>query len=426
MRKSNEKRVKRLERVKPTDLIVGIDIGSKFHAVVFQDFRGVALNSFDKIYNNRRGFEYLVREIERSLKANKLEVVQIGFEPTGHYWKNIIYYLSKLGYNIRFVRTTAVKSQRELDDSSSSKTDVDDANSIASLVREGKYIDSKIQEGVYRDLRDIGKLRAKVMKMKTSMVCRLRMLMEVYFPEVIDSFWAIDSVGFWRLVKTAPLPEDVLKLGEIGLRKLLSVSGVRKEKLDKQMRAIWDSSQNSIGLEATEFNKYNIRNCIENLEMYHKQLLEIKKSMEKLLERTEYWNLMKSIPGVGVVTAATFLGELGDPKTFNNAKEIIKFAGIDPKENSSGQHKSKLKLSKKGRYLMRTMVYFICLRLIHRSENFKVYYHRKLETKNIRGRSLEKKEAIFAVGVKFIKVLFAMFRDKAEYCSLKKEYSLAA
>jgi len=427
MRKENIKRLARKEAVKGDDLILGIDIGSRFHAVVFQSSDGKVLRSFEYIYNSERGFSYLVTEIEKARKQYKLKGVHIGFEPTGHYWKNIIYYLSGLSYEVHFIRTTAVKSQRELDESSSSKTDLSDANNIASLVREGKFIDARVQHGVYKNLRDAGKLRARIMRMKTSTLCRLKMLLHTYFPEVLEHFWSMDCIGLWRLIKHAPFPEDVKNIGESKLIELLKVKGVKKSKLESQVGGILAAAEGkSIGLKASEFDRHNILNCIENLELYHEQLLKIKNEMEKLLNQTNYWELMRSIPGVGVVTAATFLGELGDPENFKDAKAIIKFAGIDPKENSSGLKKSRSKLSKKGRYLMRTTIYFISMRLIYRADEFKTYYKKKLETKTIRGRTLEKKEAIFAVAIKFIKVLHAMFRDKSTYNASKTEYKLAA
>jgi hypothetical protein len=53
------------------------------------------------------------------------------------------------------------------------------------------------------------------MKIKTSMISRLRMLMETFYPEIINEFWAIDSVGFYRLIKSSPLPQDIKGLGEL-------------------------------------------------------------------------------------------------------------------------------------------------------------------------------------------------------------------
>lgn len=415
MKKKNIILVNKRNAISRDSLIIGIDIGSKFHSVVFQNKEGIVLDAVEILYNNKKGFDYLDKKIICLKKKHGLEDVHIGFEPTGYYWKKIIYHLSKVGYIIHFIRTTAVKSQRELDDSSSTKTDLTDANHIASIVREGKYIDSKILHGVFKNLRDIGKLRAGLMSKKTGMIFRLKMLVDMYFPEILDCFWSVNSKAFWNLIKVAPFPEDVNSMRKAELTDLLSVKGIKKERLERMVNQLKIASEASVGLDASEFDRYNLKQCIESLEMYQKQLKEIKKEMERLLNKTEYWELMKSIPGVGIVTGATLLGELGDPKNFKDAKSIIKFAGMDPKENSSGLYRSKSKISKKGRYLMRTMIYFISMRLIYRCKEFKEYYERKLKTKTNRGRYLEKKEALFAVGIKFIKILYAMLRDNKTY-----------
>ena len=67
-------------------------------------------------------------------------------EPTGHYWRKIAFFAKEQSHEVRFVRTTAVKHQRELDESSSAKSDIRDAFTIGNIVREGKYIDTVIED----------------------------------------------------------------------------------------------------------------------------------------------------------------------------------------------------------------------------------------------------------------------------------------
>ena len=138
--------------------------------------------------------------------------------------------------------------------------------------------------------------------------------------------------------------------------------------------------------------------------------------------------IMLSISGVGPVTAGTFLGELGDPANFSNYKQIVKFMGIDPKENSSGKIQSMYKISKKGRYLMRTMIYYMTLRAIYRDEYFKKLYKKRLEEKTIFGRHLLKKQAVFAIAIKLVRVIFVMLQGKSLYNKQinKIDYKLAA
>ena len=60
-----------------------------------------------------------------------------------------------------------------------------------------------------------------------------------------------------------------------------------------------------------------------------------------------------SLPGMGPVSCGIFLGELGNPDYFKNPRQIIKYAGYDPKENDSGSRVGRKIISKKGRWLLR-------------------------------------------------------------------------
>lgn len=59
--------------------------------------------------------------------------------------------------------------------------------------------------------------------------------------------------------------------------------------------------------------------------------------------------LLQSIPGVGEQTATRFLAELGDLRTFANAKQLAAFLGLTPESKTSGTSvHTKPRLSKKG------------------------------------------------------------------------------
>jgi transposase len=58
------------------------------------------------------------------------------------------------------------------------------------------------------------------------------------------------------------------------------------------------------------------------------------------------------------------LGELGDPEHFQNAHQIVKYAGYDPQESDSGARVSRKFISKKGRWLMRKYLFFMSMRVV--------------------------------------------------------------
>jgi transposase len=144
-------------------------------------------------------------------------------------------------------------------------------------------------------------------------------------------------------------------------------------------------------------------------------LQEIKKEMKELLKHLPTAQYLLSIPGVGPLSAAIFLGELGNPAYFHHAKQIIKYAGYDPQESDSGKRIGRKVISKKGRWLLRKCLFLMSVRAVKHSEFFRKYYQRRLKIKNRFGQLLKKKEALCAVAIKLIKVIFALLRDKREF-----------
>jgi len=104
---------------------------------------------------------------------------------------------------------------------------------------------------------------------------------------------------------------------------------------------------------------------------------------------------------------------------FKDPKQIVKYAGYDPKEHDSGQRTGRKIISKKGRWLLRKYLYFMAMRVVHRSPFFKEYYENKQKT-------MEKKEALCAVVIKLIKVIFALLRDKRMFIEKQSRLKQAA
>src|SRR5512137_2559861 len=102
------KQVARRQRIGSTTLVVGVDIGSAFNAVGFMNKEGKVLGSYPKMPNSLEGFEQFVKITEGLKVKHELNDVIIGLEPTGHYWRKFAYFAKGRGYEVRFVRTTAL------------------------------------------------------------------------------------------------------------------------------------------------------------------------------------------------------------------------------------------------------------------------------------------------------------------------------
>ena len=71
---------------------------------------------------------------------------------------------------------------------------------------------------------------------------------------------------------------------------------------------------------------------------------------------------------MGMVTVAGLIGEVGN-FTFYTIAEIMKLAGLDLYEVSSGKHKGQRRISKRGRALMRKLLFFAALNAVPKRDH---------------------------------------------------------
>lgn len=421
------KQVAKRQRIKETTLVVGLDIGSAFNAMAFMNNEGNVLGRYPRVYNSRKGFEFFIEAINMIMRKNELNDVIIGMEPTGHYWRKIAYFANEKGYEVRFIRTTALKHQRELDLSSIAKSDIKDAIVIANIVREGKYIETAIQDGTYRQLRTLSRTRERISQYHRGSTNALRAAIDDYFPELLNIFWSVKSKGLLALLTVAPFPTDVLKLDTGYIADVIATASRRRKEAYEKAVLVRESAKISIGLKKLDTgDRFRIKILLNEVIRADALLKEIETEMKTLIENIPYSKYLLSIPGIGMLSAAVFLGELGDPANFTNSKQIIKYAGYDPVESDSGMRISSRRISKKGRWLLRKILYFMSMHVICNSAYFKGYYDEKQKKRNRFGRVISKKEALCAVVIKLVKVIFALFRDARVFSDEPVKLALTA
>lgn len=80
------------------------------------------------------------------------------------------------------------------------------------------------------------------------------------------------------------------------------------------------------------------------------------RAMATLMREHSIIARLATIPGVGVVTATSVFAEIGDFSRFRSAKELASFAGLVPRQRSSGEHVRYGGITKKGPNLLRHML----------------------------------------------------------------------
>jgi transposase len=141
----------------------------------------------------------------------------------------------------------------------------------------------------------------------------------------------------------------------------------------------------------------------------NKFIANLEKQMEAYLEEIPYSNSLLSIKGLGIVTVAGLIGEVGDFKKFNTISEVMKLAGLDLYEVSSGRHKGQRRISKRGRSLMRKLLYFAAINAVKSNGIMYEPYQKMLD------RGTPKMKALIAISRKLLRIAFALARDDAVY-----------
>ena len=91
-------------------------------------------------------------------------------------------------------------------------------------------------------------------------------------------------------------------------------------------------------------------------------LREIERHIGRHPDLKQQHELLKSIPGIGALTAAVLLGEVRDIRGFGSARQLAAYAGLVPKQYDSGSsvHK-KPRLAKRGNAHLRKALYMPAL-----------------------------------------------------------------
>lgn len=206
-------------------LIVGCDIGSERHYARAIDAKGRELSkgaySFE---NSAEGFQS-AKDWALCLAAQhgKNQIV-LGVEPTGHYWFSLAAWMIAKGISVVQVNPYAVKQTKELADNSQAKNDAKDPKLIAELVKNGNYGVPYLPEDVYAELRVLCTLRDQLMEDRVRNMNRLHREMKIVFPEYREAFGKIDGIFTLSVLANAPLPSELVALGEDGV----ATSGTRR------------------------------------------------------------------------------------------------------------------------------------------------------------------------------------------------------
>jgi transposase len=388
-------------------LVVGIDVAKRkmlARAVAGDGRSGKAC----RFGCDAEGFEKLRRYADREVKRFGAKGWVAAMEPTGHYGEPLAVWMLQRGVKVYAVQPLKTRRAKELYDGTWRKTDEKDALVIADLCRRGLGTPWRVLAGPFASLRVLSRRREQLVCRRRRLVNRLHRHRDVVFPELGGLFTMLTGRASRWVLRHVATPGAVLELGVEQLAQELYQAS-RWQLGRERAEAMVQAAARSVGVaEAALEHQFAIEQLLDELEEVLRQLGQVERRMEAELRQVPYAGHLLTMPGFGPITVATLLGEFGDLRNYRVAKQLIKMAGLDLAEDSSGERQGHHHISRRGRRYARQILYMAAL-----TAGRTALSERRRRLVEEKGKSAP--TAIVANACALLRISHALVRDGADF-----------
>jgi transposase len=337
--------------------VLSIDVSkSKSYAAAFKSYSEPFLKPTSFLHNPK-GLNYMLKCLENLETETKVKP-QVVLEATGNYSKPLTTFFQSKNYDVIVLNPIEThiekkKTVRKI------KTDPVDANRIARVYYLNNFLPQSRVDGNTMELRNLCRQLDGFNALYTETQLKLRSVLNLVFPGFDKVFAHIRSKTALNVLSLFPTPQAILNARKEELLEALKPArhsrAWNEEKVDKLKTAARESLPDTSAQQSYE---RVIKSYIELLNTHQKIMTDIRAQIVSLAELSPIYELLRSIPGVGELTAATILSEIGDVFRFPTVKQLVAFAGLDPSIYQSGKFKStNNKISKRGSTYLRKALY---------------------------------------------------------------------
>jgi transposase len=401
-------REKRVRAVKEGTLIATVDIGVSNNTGYCTTLDGRSTRPF-RFDNTKEGFDKFWCMTILSKKRFGCDEVLVGYESTGPYAEPLVHYLTGKQVKIVQVNPMHTKKMKEVNDNSPLKTDDKDPRVIADIMRLGRALSIVVPQGDAAYLRRLNNARERHVGEQTALLNQLQQLVFLIFPEFKTVFKDIKRKTAQYILKRYTTPDRIGTLSKEALGEEMRKRSMGKFRV-KDAESLIDLARETVGIkEGLSGILLDIKHILMQLEAEGRFISEIEAEMGVTLERIPCSARLLSIKGLGTVSVAGLIGEVGDFSKFRTQSEIMKLAGLDLYEISSGKRKGQRRISKRGRSLLRKILFYAAIQMIRKNGIMYDYYAR------LTGRGMERMRALIAVSRKLLRIIHALVRDNRDY-----------
>jgi transposase len=310
--------------------------------------------------------------VERMKWLGQTLTLEAVMEPSGTYGDALAWQLRQAGIALYRVSPKRVHDAAEIFDGVPSLHDTKAAYLIGRLHL----------QGVSQAWREPDEERRELMALSTRLcVCKRRHqaainVLEAYlsrhWPES-PAILGLNSASLCALISAygdaACVRAD--PQGAAALLRRTGHGGLSQEKVQELL----DSARHSVGVPCLEAERELLQSLGAEIVQTRQRLREIEREVSRRVGQTPVLMQMSTV--IGKISAAVLIATLGSPEAYPQTASYLKAIGLNLKERSSGKHKGKLKITKRGPSVARFYLYYAALRLIARDPLVKRWYEFK-------------------------------------------------
>ena len=333
---------------------------------------------------------------------------EIGMEATGHYWLSVYSFLFEKKFLLHVINPIQTDGWRRGTEIRKRKNDIIDSVLIADLIRYGQFVETRLADEDLFSLRSLTCFRTCLVESISDLKRKVVCVLDQVFPE----YQSIFSDIFGKTSKESLLqfssPIDFESVSSQTLARLLAKLS-RKQVGSAKAEQLKAAASCSFGVTFAKSSfTFQLKALIEQIAFIEKQVKETETEIAGIMEKLE--SPITTITGIGNVTGAAIISEIGDISKFDSPRKLVAFAGLDATVTQSGEFEAAHNvMSKRGSPYLRKAIFQAALVAAFKDPVLSAYYQKK------RAEGKHHLTCIGAVARKMCNIIYAVVKNNQPY-----------
>jgi transposase len=351
--------------------IVSVDCAKARSKWMLADFYGKVLIPPTSVEHTRNGLEAMVQSVRLVIERSGLRDVIVAIERTGRYHLPVKRTFVQAGFDTRSVHPLTSKQFRQ-PANPGNKTDDTDLNAIYRATVNGFGLIEQPADPVSVRLQLLARYRRDLVEKTSALRCQIHEHLQAIMPGYARCFDDIYECHIPLVIaKSLGSAAEILRVGLSGLTQAIRQAGIRPHRPTVEKILAWARTAAAAAAEASIHHRI-MREIDDDRVAKLRAVKGVEGELAELLVQTPYV-LLLSIPGINVVSAANFAGEMGPIQFYTKARAITGRAGLFPSRYQSDEvDRPDGKLVRCANRRLRNAIMMIADNLIECNDHFRV------------------------------------------------------